>query len=208
MPQQADTKTGTKTATKPAKNNGRFLAGFAALAVVMVGAAYASVPLYNIFCKVTGYGGTTQRADAGSDVVLEREIKVLFDASTARGLMWEFKPLQLEQTVRIGENGLARYRATNLSDKPLTGMASYNVTPQKAGAYFVKLECFCFTEQTLQPGESMDMPVIYFVAPEIAEEKRLDDIKTITLSYTFFEKTGAEPVKSAKVTSEASPTLQ
>ncbi|PHS21932.1 MAG: cytochrome c oxidase assembly protein [Robiginitomaculum sp.] len=180
-----------------AARNKRFLVGFSVLALSMVGAGYASVPLYNIFCKVTGYGGTTQTSDVGADEVLERMVTIRFDATVARGLDWEFRPEQLEQKIHIGENSLARYRAINHSDRPITGMASYNITPQKAGAYFVKLECFCFTEQTLQPGESVDMPVIYYVAPEIAEDKRLDDVKTITLSYTFFEKESAKPKKSA-----------
>lgn len=183
----------------PSSRNRRFLIGFSALALLMVGAGYASVPLYNIFCKVTGYGGTTQTAEVGADQVLERMMTVRFDASTSRGLDWEFRPLQLEQKIHVGENSLARFRAINHSDKPITGMASYNITPQKAGAYFVKLECFCFTEQTLQPGESVDMPVIYYVAPEIAEEARLDDIKTITLSYTFFEKESDKTQKSARL---------
>ncbi len=187
--------------------NKRFLIGFSAFALLMVGAGYASVPLYNIFCKVTGYGGTTQTADAGANEVLDRMMTIRFDATIARGLDWEFRPLQLEQKLRVGENGLARYRAVNRSDKPITGMASYNITPQKAGAYFVKMECFCFTEQTLQPGESVDMPVIYYIAPEIAEEARLNDIKTITLSYTFFEKEGAKPLKSARVDVGSGKTL-
>jgi len=187
MPQSPD---------KSSRNKG-FLIGFSILALAMVGAGYASVPLYNIFCKVTGYGGTTQTAEVGADTILDRKVTVRFDASIAHGLDWEFRPLQLEQTMRIGENSLARYRAVNHSNRPITGMASYNITPQKAGAYFVKLECFCFTEQTLQPGESVDMPVIYYVAPEIAEDEHLDDVKTITLSYTFFEKEGAKPQKSA-----------
>ncbi len=187
--------------------NKRFLIGFSAFALLMVGAGYASVPLYNIFCKVTGYGGTTQTATVGADEVLDRMVTVRFDASTARGLAWKFRPLQLEQKLRVGENGLAQFRAVNLSDKPITGVASYNITPQKAGAYFVKMECFCFTEQTLQPGESVDMPVIYYVAPEIAEEARLDDIKTITLSYTFFEKESKKLQKSARVSDGSEKTL-
>jgi len=179
--------------------NKRFLIGFSVLALSMVGAGYASVPLYNIFCKVTGYGGTTQTADVGADEVLDRMVTIRFDATVSHGLDWEFRPEQLEQRIHIGENSLAKYRAVNHSDRPITGMASYNITPQKAGVYFVKLECFCFTEQTLQPGESVDMPVIYFVSPEIADDPRLDDIKTITLSYTFFEKENPQSKKSASL---------
>ncbi len=184
---------------KTTRRNGRFLIGFGVLAIAMVGAAYASVPLYNIFCKVTGYGGTTQTAEVGADKVLDRMMTVRFDASIANGLDWEFRPLQLKQTIHIGENSLAKFRAVNNSDHPITGQASYNITPQKAGLYFVKLECFCFTEQTLQPGESIDMPVIYFISPDIADEHNLDDIKTVTLSYTFFEKDKKKPLKSAQL---------
>ncbi len=187
--------------------NKRFLIGFSVLALAMVGAGYASVPLYNIFCKVTGYGGTTQTADIGADEVLDRMVTIRFDATVSHGLDWEFRPEQLEQKIHIGENSLAKYRAVNHSDKPITGMASYNITPQKAGVYFVKLECFCFTEQTLQPGEGVDMPVIYFVSPEIADDPRLDDIKTITLSYTFFEKESAKPKKSASLETGAGKSL-
>ena len=191
-----------------AHRNKRFLIGFSVLALSMVGAGYASVPLYNIFCQVTGYGGTTQTSTVSADQVLDRMMTVRFDASVARGLGWEFRPLQLEQRLRIGENGLAQFRAVNLTDKPITGMASYNITPQKAGAYFVKLECFCFTEQTLQPGESIDMPVIYYIAPEIAEEARLDDVKTVTLSYTFFEKEGRGTQKNASLSLTKGKRLQ
>jgi len=187
--------------------NRRFLIGFGLLAVAMVGAGYASVPLYNIFCKVTGYGGTTQTADVGADEVLDRMVTVRFDATVAQGLDWEFRPEQLKQKIHIGENSLAKFRAVNRSDHAITGQASYNITPQKAGVYFVKLECFCFTEQTLQPGESVDMPVIYFVSPDIADDPRLDDIKTITLSYTFFEKEGPQAKKSASLKTDSGKNL-
>ena len=168
------------------KRNTRFLIGFGVLAIAMVGAAYASVPLYNIFCKVTGYGGTTQTATKGAGKVLDRMVTVRFDASTARGLDWEFKPLQLQQKIHIGENSLARFRAVNRSDHAITGQASYNITPQKAGAYFVKLQCFCFTEQTLAPGESAEMPVTFFLDPELDKVHELDTVKEVTLSYTFY----------------------
>lgn len=167
--------------------NTRLLATLSGVAIAMVGAAYAAVPLYNLFCQVTGYGGTTQVADTASDRVLERTVEVRFDASTERGFPWTFEPLQTSMTVRVGETSLAFYRATNTSDRPVTGMATYNVTPFKSAPYFSKLECFCFTEQTLQPGESIEMPVLFFVDPLIDEERRMDDVRTITLSYTFFE---------------------
>lgn len=152
----------------------------------MIGLSYASVPLYDWFCRVTGYGGTTQVAADENLEVLDREMKVRFDASTARGLEWKFEPLQREVTLKVGENGLAFYRATNMSDQPIVGTATFNVTPQKSGPYFTKFECFCFTEQRLEPGESIDMPVAYYVDPEIDEDPNQDEVKTITLSYTFF----------------------
>jgi cytochrome c oxidase assembly protein subunit 11 len=156
-------------------------------AVVMVGAAFAAVPLYNLFCQVTGYGGTTQVATGEAGVILDREVTILFDANTHQNLPWSFEPVQRSITVRVGESSLAFYRATNTSNRPVTGMATYNVTPYKAAPYFSKLECFCFTEQTLQPGESVEMPVLFFVDPLIEENRRADDISTITLSYSFFE---------------------
>jgi cytochrome c oxidase assembly protein subunit 11 len=158
-----------------------------AVALSMVGAAFASVPLYNLFCQVTGYGGTTQLATGEAGEILDREVAVLFDSNVAGGLPWDFEPLERSMTMRVGESALAYYRVTNTSDRAITGIASYNVTPYKAAPYFSKLECFCFTEQTLQPGESMDMPVLFFVDPLIAEDQRADDVQTITLSYTFFE---------------------
>jgi len=167
--------------------NTRLLVTLSGVVVAMVGAAYAAVPLYNLFCQVTGYGGTTQVATAEAGSVLERTVEIRFDSSLERGLPWTFEPVQLSMAVHVGETALAFYRATNNSDHPVTGMASYNVTPFKAAPYFSKLECFCFTEQTLQPGESVEMPVLFFVDPLMDEERRLDDVRTITLSYTFFE---------------------
>jgi cytochrome c oxidase assembly protein subunit 11 len=167
--------------------NSRLLVILGSVAVSMVGAAYAAVPLYNLFCQVTGYGGTTQTADAEAATILDRTVEVRFDASMERGLPWTFEPVEPSMTVRIGETALAFYRATNNSSVPVTGMASYNVTPFKAAPYFSKLECFCFTEQTLQPGESVEMPVLFFVDPLMDESRRMDDVHTITLSYTFFE---------------------
>lgn len=163
----------------------------AGLVAGMVGLAYAAVPLYQLFCQVTGYGGTTQTADVAPAAVLDRDVTVRFDANTNRGLDWEFKPVQVSQTIKIGETGLAFYQATNLSDQPLVGTATFNVTPQAAGYYFSKIDCFCFTEQRLEPGQTIDMPVTYFVDPEIADDPDLDSISTITLSYTFYPKPGA-----------------
>lgn len=171
----------------PTDKNARVALTAAAGAITMVGAAFAAVPLYDLFCKVTGYGGTTQVAVGEAGEILDREVTVYFDANTARGLPWSFEPMQRELTLRVGETGMAWYRATNTSDQPVTGVASYNVTPYKAATYFSKLECFCFTEQTLQPGESIDMPVLFFVDPLIDDERRMNDVTAFTLSYTFFE---------------------
>jgi cytochrome c oxidase assembly protein subunit 11 len=171
---------------KSLDRNLKVAAASGAIVAGMVGMAYAAVPLYDLFCRVTGYGGTTQIAQYDPGAILDREVTVRFDASVNRDFPWTFEPLQREMTVRVGETALAFYRATNTTERPVTGVASYNVTPFKMGPYFSKLECFCFNEQTLQPGESMDMPVIFFVDPLMDEENRLDDVRTVTLSYTFF----------------------
>jgi len=167
--------------------------------VCMIGAAYASVPLYRIFCQVTGYGGTTQRVEQYSDTILDKTMKVRFDANTANGLPWDFKPVEREVTVRIGETTMIKYEARNLFDEPTYGRASFNVAPGRAGAYFNKVECFCFTDTTLQPGEDMEMPVVFFVDPEIVNDPDLKDVKTITLSYTFFPIDKPKPGANAKV---------
>ncbi|MGB7205371.1 MAG: cytochrome c oxidase assembly protein [Anderseniella sp.] len=166
------------------------------VAVGMVGVAYASVPLYKLFCQVTGFGGTTQRADAAPQQVLDQKITVAFDANVNAGLSWTFKPLQHNQTIRIGEQTLAFYKAVNTGTEQVTGTATFNVSPAQAGAYFSKIECFCFTEQTLQPGQSIDMPVTYFVDPDIINDPDLKNVTTITLSYTFFA-VDKEPVKTS-----------
>ncbi len=161
-------------------------------AALMVGAAFAAVPLYRIFCQVTGYGGTPQVAETAPATVLERRMTVRFNADTGPALPWEFTPVRRKISIRVGEQALAFYRARNLSDRAVTGTATFNVTPLKAGQYFSKIDCFCFTEQTLAPGASADMPVTFFVDPAIADDPNLDDVTTITLSYTFFE-TEREP---------------
>jgi cytochrome c oxidase assembly protein subunit 11 len=161
---------------------------FVILAVVagMVGLSYASVPLYKLFCQVTGWGGATQRADANTGVVLNRKMTIRFDAATDPHLPWRFKPEQPSQVLKIGETGLAFYEAENETSAAVSGRATFNVTPAKAGIYFKKIECFCFTEQTLDPGEKVSMPVTYFIDPKIADDPNLDDVQTITLAYTFF----------------------
>ena len=158
---------------------------FACLAVGMLGMAYAAVPLYRMFCQATGFAGTTQRVNKPSETVLDRTIKVRFDANVT-GLAWDFEPVVRTTTVRIGETTLAFYRATNRSDRPLTGSATFNVSPDVTGGYFNKLECFCFTEQRLEPGQSVDMPVSFYIDPAILADKDGSRVGEITLSYTFY----------------------
>jgi cytochrome c oxidase assembly protein subunit 11 len=172
--------------------NGRIALMVSGIVVGMVALSFAAVPLYDTFCRVTGWGGTTQVAESAGGEVLDREVTVRFDASVSGDFPWKFKPAQVTQTLKIGETGLAYYEATNLSDKPVIGSASFNVQPAKAGLYFMKVECFCFTEQRLEPGETMMMPVTYFIDPELADERRLDDVREITLSYTFYRNEEAE----------------
>ena len=152
----------------------------------MVGLAYASVPLYQLFCQITGFGGTTQVAEAASDTVLDRTINVRFDANMTPGLPWRFQPVQRQVTVKIGEIAEVAYESESLSALSTTGTASFNVTPPAAGAYFNKMECFCFTEQTLEPGEVANMPITFFVDPAIVDAKETRNLETITLSYTFY----------------------
>ena len=169
-----------------ARKNLRVAALAGSIAVGMVGLAYASVPLYRLFCQVTGFGGTTQRADIAPETAAEKFITVRFDANTAGSLGWNFHPVQSVMKVKIGEQNIAHYSATNLTDKTVTGSAIFNVTPMEAGAYFNKIQCFCFTQQTLKPGESADFPVDFFVDPAILDDPDSKSISEITLSYTFF----------------------
>jgi len=159
----------------------------------MVGMAYAAVPLYQLFCQVTGYGGTTQRVTQYSDRVLDQKIKVRFDANTS-GVPWDFQPVEREISIPIGETVQISYKARNLAAKPTGGRATFNVTPQIAGSYFMKVECFCFTDTTLQPGEEIDMPVVFYVDPAIADAPETKKIGTLTLSYTFYPAEADKPV--------------
>ncbi len=153
----------------------------------MVGMSYASVPLYKLFCQVTGYGGTTQFSEsAGDRIVLGHPVTVRFDANVNQALSWKFEPVDRPVTLNPGEETVINYRATNIGSFPSTGTSTYNVTPPKAGAYFMKIDCFCFQEQLLQPGESIEMPVRFFVDPDITIDKNVIDVRDITLSYTFF----------------------
>ena len=149
--------------------------------------SYASVPLYKLFCQVTGYGGTTQVVENTSDKVLDRSIIVRFDANVNPALDWKFLPTQRSLELSLGENALAFYRAENTGSTPVVGTATFNVTPDKAGIYFNKVECFCFQEQLLEPNQIIDMPVSFFIDPDMANDPNLDGVTTITLSYTFFK---------------------
>lgn len=165
----------------------------------MIGLAFASVPLYRIFCQTTGLAGTPSIRSQAPEKATDIDFKVRFDANVNTELAWKFKPLQKEITLKLGEERLAFYEATNLSDKTITGSAVFNVTPLKIGQYFVKIDCFCFTEQALRPGETVQMPVSFYVDPAIYEDKNTQDVKTITLSYTFY------PVKDEQKVSAVRP---
>ncbi|MDX5358602.1 MAG: cytochrome c oxidase assembly protein [Rhodobacterales bacterium] len=157
----------------------------AGVAVVMASLSFAAVPFYDWFCRVTGFGGTTAEATQAPDKILERTMNIRFDASLEAGMPWQFKPMQRSMTVRIGEVGLAFYEAYNPTDRVIAGTASYNVTPDQAGGYFTKIDCFCFTQQVLQPGERVTMPVTFFIDPEIVNDREGKYLREITLSYTF-----------------------
>src|SRR5690348_13528380 len=166
----------------------------------MIGLTYASVPFYRLFCQVTGFGGYTQRADRAPSEALARMVTVRFNADVNVGLPWLFAPLQREVRVHVGETAMAYFRAQNMASRRVTGQATFNVTPDKAGLYFTKIQCFCFNEQALEPGQSVDMPVTFFVDPKLASDPRMADVQTITLSYTFFRAVddGAQTSQLAK----------
>jgi cytochrome c oxidase assembly protein subunit 11 len=156
------------------------------LVIAMGGLAFASVPLYRLFCQVTGFGGVTQRAEVAPAAVAGKTMTVRFNSDTSPDLPWTFQPLQREMTLEIGATGLAVYRVTNNSNERIVGQATFNVTPYDVGYYFTKLECFCFQEQVLEPGQSAELPVTFFIDPAILEDAEAKDIHTVTLSYTFF----------------------
>lgn len=187
----------TAPAAKPGANR-RVALIAAAGALAMLGLGFASVPLYRLFCQVTGFGGTTQRVDeATADGVrtIGSTITVRFDGNVERGMPWRFGPDQVSQTLPIGQRKMAFFKAKNLSSQAITGQAGFNVQPEAAGKYFNKVQCFCFTEQTLQPGQEVDMPVIYYVDPAILSDEDARDIQEITLSYTFHPAPGT-PAKA------------
>jgi cytochrome c oxidase assembly protein subunit 11 len=160
--------------------------------------SYAAVPLYRLFCQVTGFGGTTQVAERAPGEILEQTVTVRFNADIAPGMPWTFEPVQRDMTVKIGETAIAFYRAHNNSNQPVTGMASFNVTPDKAGRYFDKIACFCFDLQRLEPGQTVDMPVTFFVDPAMVKDRGTRDVTHITLSYTFFlADDGGQPSRTA-----------
>ena len=188
-----------KTSARKSRNC-QIALGLGVMAFSMLGLAYASEPLYRLFCQVTGYGGTTQVADKvqKSHINTDRIITVRFDSNVNRKLPWRFTPVQKEVKARIGESILAFYEATNTSNQALVGTATFNVTPYVAATHFNKIECFCFSEQLLRPGEKIRMPVTFFIDPEIVEDRDADELSTITLSYTFFmdqDQSAAESVE-------------
>jgi len=176
--------------TTLARKNGRVAAFAALLAIAMVGLAFAAVPLYRLFCQVTGLNGTTMIVDEARAATVKpvpgKSVSVRFDANISRELAWEFKPVQNQRTVPIGSRNMAVYTSKNLARRPLAGTATFNVTPVQAGKYFSKVQCFCFQEQTLQPGQQVQMPVVFFVDPRILADPATKDISEITLSYTFY----------------------
>jgi len=157
------------------------------LVFFMGSASFLSVPFYNWFCKVTGYGGTTSYAQKESEIISDREISIRFDASLEKGLAWEVKPIQREMTINLGQTGLAFYEAYNPTDKPIAAQASFNVVPFSVGSFFNKIECFCFTEQVLLPGEKIKMPVSFYVDPDLITNIESKNVTSVTLSYTFYE---------------------
>lgn len=179
---------------------GATVIALSAIVLGMTGLAYASVPLYRWFCQATGFGGTTQVADRAPGEILDRKVTIRFNADVNSKLPWVFQPAQRTMELRLGEEALAFYRARNKGTRAITGTAAFNVTPAKAGQYFNKIDCFCFTEQRLEAGRSADMPVSFYVDPEMASDRNLDDVTTITLSYTFFAAPGQVTARRVSTT--------
>jgi cytochrome c oxidase assembly protein subunit 11 len=187
------------------RSNGRTLGMLVGIVVLMGALAWAAVPFYNWFCKVTGYGGTTNVSEVASDTVLDETIRVRFDANVDDNMGWTFRPLQREMTLRIGENAIAFYEAVNNTDETITGTASYNVVPEIAGYFFNKIDCFCFTEQTLKPGERVEMPVSFFVDASLVNDRDAGRIRDLTLSYTFHRTKSSAPAAPKQVVLDAKP---
>jgi cytochrome c oxidase assembly protein subunit 11 len=189
-----------QTRAQRQKRNRYIFAGLIGMVVMMNGFAYATVPAYRAFCQKFGFAGTPRveaSAPATENILIERPITIRFNSDIDTSLNWRFKPVQRSIDLHVGETGLAFFEAKNRHETEITGTATFNVTPLKAAPYFVKIQCFCFTEQTLEPGETAQMPVTFYVDPEIAEDKNLDDVKTITLSYTFFRDQDADAAREA-----------
>lgn len=195
--------------TETARRNARVAVACVGAFAAMVGLSFASVPLYSLFCRVTGYQGTTQVAESNAGVaVVDRPITVRFDSNIAPGLPWSFEPEVRAVTLKLGEIGTVKFRARNRSDKPVTGQALFNVTPDVMGLYFSKIACFCFNEQTLQPGEETEMGVTFYVDPAMLDDPNSSSIGTVTLSYTFFPAvTPAKPVAAAQTPAETTNRL-
>lgn len=187
-----------------ARRNTRTGLAWAAVVIAMVGAAYASVPLYRLFCQVTGFGGTPKIGVRAPKIIAAQTITVRFDGNISNGLPWAFHPAQRTQTLKIGQKGLAFFEARNNSTTKITGTASFNVAPDIAGQYFTKIDCFCFTEQTLNPGETVQMPVTYFIDPAILQDRHARKLSEITLSYTFYP-SEPQPTKAAAAGSVPQP---
>jgi len=187
------------------KNHRRTLMACLATVVGMIGLAYASVPLYDLFCRVTGFDGTPLVRSLPAGEVVDREVSVRFDANVSPGLAWRFAPETPEVTVKLGETTTVLYRITNEGSAASTGVATFNVQPALVGAYFVKLECFCFTEQTLAPGESRESAVVFYVDPAMAQDPNVKDLRSITLSYTYFPAKSGRPVTAAPAGAASTP---
>jgi len=172
---------------KPVDRNARLAWTMVLIVGGMLGLAYAAVPLYQAFCRATGFAGTPLIAQSDDHPVIARTMVVRFDSNTDSNLPWKFEPVQREVKVHLGEQKLVYFRATNVSQRPIVGTATYNITPESSAKWFNKLQCFCFTEQLLKPGQSVDMPVLFFVDPDMDKDRRYDDVRTVTLSYTFYE---------------------
>ncbi|KLI63452.1 cytochrome c oxidase assembly protein [Aurantiacibacter marinus] len=199
------------TATLEDRNRRTMLLAFGG-ALAMLGLGYAAVPLYDLFCRVTGFGGTTQVATEAEASAAERmatlaggkSFSIRFDANTARDMPWDFRPTQVTDRVAVGQRDMATYIARNNSDQPITGTATFNVEPEQAGRYFNKIQCFCFTEQTLQPGQEIRMPVLYFVDPAVMDDPNMKDVEQITLSYTFHRAIENEETKTGELAEQDS----
>lgn len=181
-----------------ASRNRRTVLACSAAVLAMTGLSFAAVPLYNLFCKVTGFAGTPMVGTAATGKTSDRIVQVAFDANVAPALGWRFEAERTEIRAQVGVTQTVFYKITNTSSRPMTGIATYNVQPNQSGAYFVKIQCFCFTETTLQPGETLEAPVVFYIDPEIELNRELASLKSITLSYTYFPSKNGQPVAESK----------